>query len=135
MISRRAALASAGVAALARPALAQAPRVLRMVPQANLASLDPVWSTANITRNHGFMIYDTLYGLTAGLEPTPQMAAGHLVEEDGRRVTVMLRDGLAFHDGEPVRAGGCGGQPPPLDGAQPVRPEAGDRPGQPGGVG
>jgi len=109
MISRRAALASAGAAALtlpalARPALAQAPRVLRMVPQANLASLDPVWSTANITRNHGFMIYDTLYGLTAGLEPTPQMAGGHVVEDDGRRVTVTLRDGLAFHDGEPVRA-------------------------------
>ena len=104
MITRRAALA-AGAATLATPALAQAPRVLRMVPQANLASLDPVWSTANITRNHGFMVYDTLYGLTAGLEPTPQMAAGHVVEEDGRRVTITLRDGLAFHDGEPVRAG------------------------------
>jgi len=103
MISRRAALAT-GAATLARPALAQPARVLRMVPQANLASLDPVWSTANITRNHGFMVYDTLYGLTAGLEPTPQMAGGHVVEDDGRRVTVTLRDGLAFHDGEPVRA-------------------------------
>ena len=105
MITRRAALASAGGAALARPALAQAARVLRMVPQANLASLDPVWSTANITRNHGFMVYDTLYGLTAALEPTPQMAAGHVVEDDGRQVTITLRDNLVFHDGEPVRAG------------------------------
>jgi len=105
MIGRRGALAGVGAAAaLARPALAQPARVLRMVPQANLGSLDPVWSTANITRNHGFMIYDTLYGLTAALEPTPQMAAGHLVEDDGRRVTITLRDGLAFHDGEAVRA-------------------------------
>lgn len=108
MIGRRGALAGAGGAAtaasLARPALAQPARVLRMVPQANLGSLDPVWSTANITRNHGFMIYDTLYGLTAALEPTPQMAAGHVVDEDGRRVTITLRDGLMFHDGEPVRA-------------------------------
>ena len=112
MITRRAALAGGGTAAfgapLARPALGQGTsaqaRVLRMVPQANLGSLDPIWSTANITRNHGFMIYDTLYGLTAGLEATPQMAAGNVVEEDGHRVTVTLRDGLAFHDGEPVRA-------------------------------
>ncbi len=75
-----------------------------MVPQANLGSLDPIWSTANITRNHGFMIYDTLYGLTAELQPAPQMAAGHRVLDDGRRVEITLREGLAFHDGEPVRA-------------------------------
>ncbi len=108
MIGRRAALAGAGAAAtgvsLARPALAERTRVLRMVPQANLGSLDPVWSTANVTRNHGYMIYDTLYGLTAALEATPQMAAGHQVEDGGRRVTITLRDGLLFHDGEPVRA-------------------------------
>ena len=105
MIGRRAALAGAG-AALAAPHVArgQGRGVLRMVPQANLTSLDPVWSTANITRNHGYMVYDTLYGLTAGLQPTPQMAAGHMVDEDGRRVTITLRDGLRFHDGTPVLA-------------------------------
>ncbi len=104
MIGRRAAIGS-GVAAAALPrvALGQGARVLRMVPQANLTSLDPIWSTANITRNHGFMVYDTLYGMTSALQPTPQMAAGHVVEEDGRRVTITLRDGLAFHDGAPVR--------------------------------
>ena len=104
MIGRRGALAGAGAITLARPAVAQPARVLRMVPQANLASLDPIWSTANITRNHGFMVYDTLYGLTADLQPTPQMAAGHSVEDDGRRVAITLRDGLLFHDGEPVLA-------------------------------
>jgi peptide/nickel transport system substrate-binding protein len=82
-------------------------RVLKMVPQANLASLDPVWTTANITRNHGYMIYDTLYGMTADFRATPQMAEGHVVEEDGKRVTITLRPNLRFHDGEPVRAADC----------------------------
>ena len=78
--------------------------VLRMVPQANLTSIDPIWTTANITRNHGFMVYDTLYGLDASLQPQPQMAAGHQIDDDGRTVTITLRDGLIFHDGEKVRA-------------------------------
>ena len=103
MITRRTALgAIAAAAALPRVSLAQGVRRLRMVPQANLASFDPVFSTANITRNHGFMVYDSLYGMNAALEPQPQMAAGHLVEQDGRRVTIRLREGLVFHDGTPV---------------------------------
>jgi peptide/nickel transport system substrate-binding protein len=75
-----------------------------MVPQANLTSIDPIWTTANVTRNHGFMIYDTLYGLDASFEPQPQMAAGHVVDDGGLTVTITLRDGLVFHDGEKVRA-------------------------------
>jgi len=50
------------------------------------------------------MVYDTLYGWNDRLESEPQMAAGHLVEDDGKRVTITLRSGLRFHDGEPVRA-------------------------------
>lgn len=95
---------AAGAATLCRPALAQKPQVLRMVPQANLTSLDPIWTTANVTRNHGFMVYDTLYGLDSDLRPQPQMAAGHAVEDDGRRVIITLRDGLVFHDGAKVLA-------------------------------
>ena len=105
MIARRAALAAGAALALPLAARAQAkPRILRMVPQANLTTLDPVWSSVNITRNHGFMVYDTLYGMTAALQPAPQMAAGHLIEDDGKRITITLRDGLVFHDGTPVRA-------------------------------
>ena len=100
MIGRRAALA--GGLALPMAARAQGRRVLRMVPQANLGSIDPIFSTANITRNHGFMVYDTLYGMSAALEPRPQMAAGHVVEQEGRRIRVRLRDGLVFHDGARV---------------------------------
>ena len=88
-------------AAIAQPAQN---RVLKHVPQANLTSLDPIWTTANITRNHGHMIYDSLYGMDAEFRAQPQMAAGHVVDQDGKRVTITLRDGLKFHDGEPVRA-------------------------------
>jgi peptide/nickel transport system substrate-binding protein len=79
--------AAAGGVTLARPALAAAPgaRTLRFVPQANLTSLDPVWTTAAVSRNFGLLVYDTLYGIDATLTPRPQMAAGHVVEDDGRR--------------------------------------------------
>ncbi|NKC33299.1 ABC transporter substrate-binding protein [Falsiroseomonas selenitidurans] len=96
--------AMGGAAALPRVSVAQPARVLKMVPQANLTSLDPVWTTANITRNHGHMIYDTLYGLDAQFRPQPQMAAGHVAEDGGKRVVITLRDGLRFHDGSPVLA-------------------------------
>ena len=107
MITRRTALgsaigATAAAAALPRVAVGQGVRLLRMVPQANLGTIDPIFSTANITRNHGFMVYDSLYGMDASLTPQPQMAAGHQTEQDGRLVRISLRDGLAFHDGAPV---------------------------------
>ncbi len=102
-MKRRAFLATS-TAALAAPAVAQPARVIRAVPQANLTSIDPVWTTANITRNHGHMVYDTLYGVDGDLTPQPQMAEGHVIEEDGRRVIITLRPGLAFHDGTPVLA-------------------------------
>src|SRR5208282_5577670 len=70
--------------ALARPAIGQgtAARTLRFVPQANLTSPDPIWTTANVTRNHAYMVWDTLYGLDAALQPQPQMCAGHEVSDD-----------------------------------------------------
>lgn len=109
---RRSFVASMG-ATLAAPRLAAAQgvagrRTLRFVPQADLALLDPIHSVAFVTRNHALLVYDTLYGWDAGLRARPQMADGMpLVEEDGRRVTITLRDGLRFHDGEPVRARDC----------------------------
>ena len=102
MIGRRPLLAAG--AALASPALAQPPRVLRFVPQADLGGLDPIAISSNVIRNHAFMVWDTLYGLDASFAPKPQMAAGHVEEEDGRRVTITLREGLKFHDGERVLA-------------------------------
>ncbi|UFN50261.1 ABC transporter substrate-binding protein [Roseomonas sp. OT10] len=92
--------------ALAAPRLAasQGPRVLRFVPQADLAVLDPVFTTAAVTTCHANMVFDSLYGLDTAFRPQPQMVEGHTVEDDGLTWTMTLREGLRFHDGEPVRA-------------------------------
>jgi peptide/nickel transport system substrate-binding protein len=93
---------------LAAPAIAQSSaKVLRCAPEANLASIDPIWTTATVAINHGYMVYDTLYGTDLSLTPRPQMVAGNTVSDDNRTYTFTLRDGLAFHDGEPVRSADC----------------------------
>ena len=77
------------------------------MPQANLNSIDPVWTTAQIARNMGCMMFETLYGRDEAMNPKPQMLEGHLMEDNGRRWTMRLREGLLFHDGEPVLARDC----------------------------
>ena len=109
-MKRRRLLQSGGAAtlAMAAPAIGQgAARVLRCAPEANLASIDPVWTTATVAINHGFMVYDTLFGSDLELNPRPQMAAGHTLSDDKKTYTITLRDGLYFHDGERVRAVDC----------------------------
>jgi peptide/nickel transport system substrate-binding protein len=97
---------SAGAATLSAPAIARDRRseTLLFVPASNLTTPDPVWTTAAVVHTHAFLIYDTLFGLDGKGLPQPQMLAGHTVEGDGRIWTFTLRDGLRFHDGEPVRA-------------------------------
>jgi peptide/nickel transport system substrate-binding protein len=94
----------AAAASLSAPAFAQggAARTLRVIPQANLTSLDPVWTTAVVTRNHAFMIYDQICAQNAAGEIRPQMAEGWTVADDRLTWTFTLREGLAFHDGERV---------------------------------
>ncbi len=93
-------------AALVAPAFARGAdrRVLRFIPEGDLAILDPVWTTATVARNHGYLVFDTLYGQDADYVMRPQMLAGHVVDNDGLSWTLTLRDGLRFHDNEPVRA-------------------------------
>ena len=99
-------MGGAAAATLPRPALARAAgaHTLRFVPEADVVILDPLATTAYTTRNHGHMCWDTLYGVDEHFNPSPQLAAGHVVEDDGRRWTFTMRDGPAFHDGEKVRA-------------------------------
>ncbi len=107
---RAAALSLAGTLAapmLARGQRAADPRVLRFVPQAGLSNLDPIASLAGVAVNHGFYVWDTLYGIDAQMRPRPQMAEGHSVSDDGLRWTIRLREGLVFHDGTPVRSRDC----------------------------
>lgn len=108
-LHRRALLKAAGALTLASalPGLARAQQggVLRFVPQADLATLDPVITSALVTRNHGFMVFDTLWGLDSSFAPRPQMVEGHVLSDDGRSWDITLRPGLAFHDGTPVLGG------------------------------
>ncbi|HWA38129.1 MAG TPA: ABC transporter substrate-binding protein, partial [Burkholderiales bacterium] len=77
-------------------------KVLRVVPHSNLAILDPIWTTAYMSRNHGYMVYDTLFGTDANSKIQPQMVEKWTVSPDNRLWTFTLRSGLAFHDGQPV---------------------------------
>ena len=85
----------------ATPVMAQA-NVLRVVPHSNLAILDPIWTTAYMSRNHGYMIYDTLFGTDENAKIKPQMVESWTESGDHRLWTFKLRKGLEFHDGKPV---------------------------------
>jgi peptide/nickel transport system substrate-binding protein len=98
---------AAAAASLAAPAIAQPARLLRFVPESDIAVLDPVWTTASQSRDHGFMIYDTLFGMDDSYTPQPQMLEGSTVENDGKLWRLTLRKGLIFHDGAPVLARDC----------------------------
>jgi peptide/nickel transport system substrate-binding protein len=105
---RRSFLTSAA-AALAMPAIArgEASQVLKFVPQADLAVLDPVWTTTYQTRDHGFLVFDTLFGLDSAFKASPQMAEGAVSENDGKTWRITLRPDLMFHDGSKVLARDC----------------------------
>ena len=80
---------------------------LKIIPHADLKNTDPIWTTAYITRNHGYMIYDTLFSLDANLQPQPQMVETWNVSDDKLTYTFTLRPGLQWHDGAPVQAADC----------------------------
>ena len=109
MIRRRDLLKAAAAATLAggfAPSIGrtESAKTLRFVGVADLSVLDPVVTGARPTRNAAYLIFDTLYGLDTEWQAQPQMVAGHSVEDDGLVWNLTLRDGLRFHDGEPVLA-------------------------------
>src|ERR1700722_7093690 len=79
-------------------------KLVRYVPTADLSVLDPSWTTTQVSITHGYYVFDTLFGLDSGQTPRPQMAERWQVSDDGRSWTIRLRDGLRFHDNEPVLA-------------------------------
>jgi len=91
--------------AIALPAAAQT--TLRVVKHADLKIVDPIWTTAYITRDHGYMIYDTLFATDAGGQIKPQMIDKYDLSADKLTWTMTLRDGLLWHDGTPVTAEDC----------------------------
>ena len=108
-LTRRAAgmLAATALAAPLAAALGSSPgaaqeKVLRVVMHSDLKIVDPIWTTAYISRNYGYLVYDTLFALDEKLEVQPQMVETYEVSDDNLRYTFTLRDGLTWHDGQPV---------------------------------
>jgi peptide/nickel transport system substrate-binding protein len=82
-------------------------QALRFVAEADLKILDPIWTTAYITRNHAYLVYDTLFGTDENHQVKPQMVDRTSVSPDGMRYTFTLRDDLRWHDGTSVAAEDC----------------------------
>jgi peptide/nickel transport system substrate-binding protein len=114
-ISRRKLLKALGIAppALAlssawmKPAAAAAgKKTVSAVMHSDLRIIDPLFTTAYITRDHGYMVYDTLLATDSNFKVQPQMAEWK-VSDDKLTYTFTLRDGLKWHDGPPVTAEDC----------------------------
>ena len=101
--------ATAGLSALGFGPTARSAdtKTLRFIAQADLRVLDPIWTTAYITRNHGYMVFDTLFALDAEFAPHPQMVGDYSISADKLLYHFKLRDGLRFHDGQSVRGLDC----------------------------
>jgi peptide/nickel transport system substrate-binding protein len=98
--------AAAALTTLPAPRIGRAEKTSKLifVPTENLGVLDPVVTGIRSTRNHGYLVFDTLYGIDTNWAAQPQMVERHQVEENGVTWTLRLRDGLRFHDKEPVLA-------------------------------
>jgi peptide/nickel transport system substrate-binding protein len=103
---------AASAATLAMPAVghAQSAQVFKFIPQTDLITLDPLWTPSYATRAYAHLVFDTLFGQTGprgGYTATPQMVAGHNIEDDGKTWKLTLREGLVFHNGAKVLARDC----------------------------
>jgi peptide/nickel transport system substrate-binding protein len=109
MTRREFAATAASLAAIGFNITAQGANIktLRFIAGSDLRVLDPIWTTAGITRNHGYMVFDTPFALDAKFKPQPQMVGDYTISPDQLRYSFSLRDGLRFHDGEPVRGADC----------------------------
>ena len=83
-----------------------ADKTITAVMHSDLRVIDPILTTAYITRDHGYMVYDTLLGIDSSFKVRPQMA-DWTISDDRLTYTFTLRDGLKWHDGTPVTAEDC----------------------------
>ena len=72
-----------------------------------MRSIDPIWTTAYVTRNFGYLVFDTFFSLDKDFKPQPQMVDRWTVSDDKLTYRFILRDGLKWHGGQPVRAIDC----------------------------
>jgi peptide/nickel transport system substrate-binding protein len=81
-------------------------KTITAVMHSDLRVIDPIFTPAYITRDHGYMVYDTLLATDANFKIQPQMADWK-VSDDKLTYTFTLRDGLKWHDGTPVTGEDC----------------------------
>ena len=86
---------------------AQNKKLLRFVQNGNLTILDPIWTTATTSRATTATIYDTLFATDEKGAIQPQMVDNYEISPDKTLWTFTLRDGLEWHDGQPVTAEDC----------------------------
>ncbi|WP_138473401.1 ABC transporter substrate-binding protein [Poseidonocella sp. HB161398] len=102
----RSGLAAATAVTMTTVLPAFAETTITAVMHSGLRVLDPVITTAHITRDNAFMIFDTLVAQDADFVVQPQMA-NFEVSEDGLTYSFTLRDGLKWHDGGDVTPADC----------------------------
>lgn len=102
LIAKRLKLSAFASLLLMTVSTVNAETVLRAVPMSDLRVLDPIWTGAYVTRNHAFMIYDTLFSLDAENKPQPQMVDKFSSNDDATKWEFTLRPGLKFSDGNPI---------------------------------
>ena len=100
------ALSVLAISAALSPQAIAAGKTITAVMHSDLRVIDPGLTTAYITRDHGYMVYDTLVATDANFKIQPQMAEWK-VSDDKLTYTFTLRDGLKWHDGKPVTAEDC----------------------------
>jgi peptide/nickel transport system substrate-binding protein len=100
-------VAFAAMALAASAGTATAQKTIKAVMHSDVKIVDPIWTTAYITRNHGYMIYDTLFAMDEKGEVKPQMVEKYDESADKTTYVFTLRDGLLWHDGAPVTAEDC----------------------------
>ncbi|MBM3599515.1 MAG: ABC transporter substrate-binding protein [Alphaproteobacteria bacterium] len=107
LLKLAAAAAMATPLAFAAPPAAAQSNTVRAVMHSDLKILDPIWTTAYIVRNHGYMNYDTLFSMDEKLNVKPQMVEKFEISGNNLTYTFTLRDGLTWHDGKPVTSEDC----------------------------
>jgi peptide/nickel transport system substrate-binding protein len=109
MTRREFAATAAGLAAFGFGARSEsaATKTLRLIASSDLRVLDPIWTTAGISRAHGYMVFDTPFALDANFRPQPQMVGDYDISTDQLVYSFTLRDELRFHDGMPVGGVDC----------------------------
>ncbi|OJY38433.1 MAG: hypothetical protein BGP06_12495 [Rhizobiales bacterium 65-9] len=107
MIRALVGLLALALSAMANPAFSQEKVTVRAVMESDIKILDPIFTGTYVTRNYGYMIYDTLFSQDADGKPQLQMLQSYTVSDDQLLYTFVLREGLKWHDGANVTSTDC----------------------------